>query len=681
MNLGRLSHSFLYLCSCLVLLLVCFITEGVAQNTQDRGTNVNENQQGLNTQCEFDQFKSALGARESSNNYTIVNQFGYMGRYQFGRATMNGLQANPAYNLPAVSNEEFLASPEIQERYFEALVQENQRLMVSNGMDQYIGRTINGVVVTESGILAAMHLKGPSAVRRYLESNGAVDGTDGNGTALSSYLSSFGGYDIPGGPGGDAGDGCGFVPQVQSPRDQGYEGCCPRFCDLPPRSLGMSAGIIPTVPPIVTPPYSDFRICDGNCPSPLTVESVQQAIANVRERCLERYRAEAIRELNRCIGGIPGGIDFPILPLTCGNITPEDTTNAITVSTPDELEAAVADRRMSGGTILLAAGNYGNMTSLLNNMNPSAPLIIASADPANAAIIEATDVRNSSNITFANLNFFANGTPELPRWNIDPPPRDGQFPELPSQPGGTGLRIRDSNNITVTGSNFSGHSRGISSSTSSNIRITNSMFNNTTMDHMAFTDIHGLLIEGNYTRGHQTLWRQHNDIIQFWNIPNTGPSSDIVIRNNVLTSSQLPGSNGSPQGIFMYNEEVQRNGGGPDEFYRNVLIENNTIITDHPNGMVLGAGDNIRVRNNTVRLDCAGERSPGRHPRINLHDQSTNVELTGNSTNQIQASGNDMVRPVTMPSSWANTSNTQTPDCMDSPVLTQAPGCMTPETP
>ena len=47
-------------------------------------------------------FLHAIGFRESTNNYKAVNQFGYLGKYQFGRKTLN------AIGFKKVSNKEFL---------------------------------------------------------------------------------------------------------------------------------------------------------------------------------------------------------------------------------------------------------------------------------------------------------------------------------------------------------------------------------------------------------------------------------------------------------------------------------------------------------------------------------------------------------------------------------------------
>ena len=41
---------------------------------------------------DIDLFLHDMGHRESGNRYDIVNQFGYMGKYQFGKATLRTLK-------------------------------------------------------------------------------------------------------------------------------------------------------------------------------------------------------------------------------------------------------------------------------------------------------------------------------------------------------------------------------------------------------------------------------------------------------------------------------------------------------------------------------------------------------------------------------------------------------------
>jgi hypothetical protein len=136
--------------------------------------------------AELDRYLDAIGFRESGNRYHITNKFGYMGKYQFGKSTLKGL----GYN---VSRKEFLNNPNLQEEAMLSLLNHNkEKLQVY--IDIYDGKTINGIYITESGILAAAHLGGQGSVRRYFK-NGKVF-KDGYGTKITSYMSEFSGYDI-----------------------------------------------------------------------------------------------------------------------------------------------------------------------------------------------------------------------------------------------------------------------------------------------------------------------------------------------------------------------------------------------------------------------------------------------------------------------------------------------------
>ena len=60
---------------------------------------------------------------------------------------------------------------------------------------KYVGKTINGIHITESGILAAAHLAGESSVKKFFKHQGGYNFADGNGVTLQHYLKAFAGYD------------------------------------------------------------------------------------------------------------------------------------------------------------------------------------------------------------------------------------------------------------------------------------------------------------------------------------------------------------------------------------------------------------------------------------------------------------------------------------------------------
>jgi len=131
-------------------------------------------------------FKEALGFKESRGDYFIVNEFGYLGKYQFGKETLKMIGI---YN-----SNQFLQNPELQEKAFIANAQRNKWIL-RRDIKRFNGMTINGVLVTESGILAAAHLAGPGSVKKYLRSYGAISFKDAFGTSIQNYIKKFSGYD------------------------------------------------------------------------------------------------------------------------------------------------------------------------------------------------------------------------------------------------------------------------------------------------------------------------------------------------------------------------------------------------------------------------------------------------------------------------------------------------------
>ena len=131
-------------------------------------------------------FLKAIGFKESGNRYDIVNRFGYMGKYQFGKRTLRGLGFK-------ISKEEFLNSPEIQEEAMHKLLQTNKKYL-KKYIDEYDGKIVHRVLVTESGLLAAAHLGGAGSVKKWFRT-GKVR-KDGNGVKITTYMERFSGYEL-----------------------------------------------------------------------------------------------------------------------------------------------------------------------------------------------------------------------------------------------------------------------------------------------------------------------------------------------------------------------------------------------------------------------------------------------------------------------------------------------------
>ncbi len=138
------------------------------------------------TDDSFIGFKEAIGFKESRGKYNVVNSLGYLGKYQFGKTTLKHFNIN--------DSKAFLQDPELQEKAFRALCERN-KWRLRHEIRNSVGKKINGIEITESGILAAAHLAGSGNVKKYLKSNGRLRFSDAFGSNIQYYMKKFSGYD------------------------------------------------------------------------------------------------------------------------------------------------------------------------------------------------------------------------------------------------------------------------------------------------------------------------------------------------------------------------------------------------------------------------------------------------------------------------------------------------------
>ena len=134
-------------------------------------------------------FKEAIAFRESQGKYKKINSLGYLGKYQFGASTLKAVGIE--------NSKQFLNSPRMQEKAFVTLLAQNKSEL-KNVIDKYEGKVFSGILVTESGILAAAHLGGAGSVKKFFKHNGKRYFKDAYGTSIQSYLREFGGYETSG---------------------------------------------------------------------------------------------------------------------------------------------------------------------------------------------------------------------------------------------------------------------------------------------------------------------------------------------------------------------------------------------------------------------------------------------------------------------------------------------------
>ena len=151
-----------------------------------------------------DTFKEDLAMSESSNNYDVVNEQGYMGKYQFGDARLTDfLTANEGYDkdldkdkkIIDTFKDNFINTPSLQEDVMTWHVGDINSYIDNRDLNKYIGKKIGGVIITREGLIAGAHLGGRKGLREFLETgmkiHGDEDEKDKEGTYISDYIMKF----------------------------------------------------------------------------------------------------------------------------------------------------------------------------------------------------------------------------------------------------------------------------------------------------------------------------------------------------------------------------------------------------------------------------------------------------------------------------------------------------------
>ncbi|RFP08417.1 MULTISPECIES: M23 family metallopeptidase [unclassified Duganella] len=163
---------------------------------------------------DIDGFLKALFQREAGKNTQVINYAGYIGKYQFGESalvdlgyyTADGTKENDwagkwTGKHGVKQRSDFLGSEQAQDVAAKEWVELLCKRMKKMKLDAYIGKTIKGIKITESGIIAGAHLKGfgndkHPGVAQFLRSNGAIDAQDGLKTCVSHYVELLADYDL-----------------------------------------------------------------------------------------------------------------------------------------------------------------------------------------------------------------------------------------------------------------------------------------------------------------------------------------------------------------------------------------------------------------------------------------------------------------------------------------------------
>jgi parallel beta-helix repeat protein len=322
----------------------------------------------------------------------------------------------------------------------------------------------------------------------------------------------------------------------------------------------------------------------------------------------------------------------------------------IIVSNSAQLVSAMQNAH-GGENIVLQGGNYGSLSLWQNhtiNAKYSTPITISSANHSDPAVFTGLKLNGLSNIKFSDVKFdyvSSKGEPTTTSkftllgcnnvsivnsvFDGDTAKGLGTFED--GFGSGRGLTVRDCSNITVSGNEIFNFNRGIVTTASNNVKVTNNNLYKMSSDGLDFAEVKNVVVDGNHLHDfvRSTLSTSHPDMIQFWTNGTKSPSVNVTISNNFLDVGQGQ----STQSIFMRNEMVDSYGAGKSMYYQNVTIFNNLIRNGHGQGINVGETNGLKLTNNTLlQIKTIDEGGTVSAPSILLSEKSQNVTVTGNVT-------------------------------------------------
>ncbi len=348
-----------------------------------------------------------------------------------------------------------------------------------------------------------------------------------------------------------------------------------------------------------------------------------------------------------------GVIETGPVQACAGVACPNTGTQAVKAG---DLRQALKSAR-GGDVLLLEPGDHGGLRLTASDVpraTPGKPVTLRSADPADPARFSGLTLREVAHLRFEDVVFdytFTPGDDEKIRPFEIRGSRDigitgslfsgdvatGQSPAKDGFGTSYGLWVQGSSDIEIARNEITTWARALVVYECEDVRILGNDLHSLRSDGMNFAAVRKLRVEGNHIHDFNRALdaKDHADMIQFWTNGTKRPSTDVVIRGNVLNV----GDGWYTQSIFMRNEEVDRGRAGPEMLYRRITIEDNVIINAHLHGITLGEADGVTIRNNTLIRQRAAAGGPDKGmlwvPMIRVSPKSDNVTITKNIVAEI----------------------------------------------
>jgi hypothetical protein len=329
----------------------------------------------------------------------------------------------------------------------------------------------------------------------------------------------------------------------------------------------------------------------------------------------------------------------------------------VSISNRDELYSALS-RAKGGETFWLEPGNYGTLTLNGKQGFPNqfdTTVKIASSDVFYPAVFSWMDIHSGRNIAIEGVRFnytYQPGDPDYVRpFEVNDSHNviisDSVFvgdlvragvAERDGFGHGYGLSVRDSIGVTVKSNEFLDWGRAAIFSQSQDLIVVKNDIHSVRSDGLNFAEVTNVVIEQNHLHDFKADYEalDHRDMIQFWTNGTHTPSENISIRQNRLDM----GEGSYTQSIFMRNEAVDSQEKGERMYYKNLLIEDNTIYNSHLHGITIGETNGLSISGNSlIAVADAGNADHDQTalwiPAINIAPTANDVTVVWNVTSTI----------------------------------------------
>jgi hypothetical protein len=291
-----------------------------------------------------------------------------------------------------------------------------------------------------------------------------------------------------------------------------------------------------------------------------------------------------------------------------------------------------AKTAQAGDTILLASGNYGDVS--LASLRPAGIVTIKSANPDADAVFDSLKLTRVSNFVIADVDIHHVSKPGEPEWvaaatvNLSDHISFVGVDFTGSLNGnanddGNGMMITSSSRVAVLDSTFQQFNNAIVVGRTDDIIVAGNTIREA-REGVNISQVNGGLFENNLvTDINPDLSKgDHSDAFQVHAGGMAAVSNDLVFRSNVMLFGGS-GVGGGAQGIYIHSEKGAKLGLS----HTNIVVENNYYEGNFRHAIGASFVENIIVSGNTIR-DGAGAGIPPGITTSNLRNAIIDNNIT-----------------------------------------------------